>query len=293
MRKRYILIFLTLVLLLVPSISTLADPDNEPTDDSSFPEVNSESSTGSSSSTIGSITDPPSNLKKGDIVLLRWSNREGVLRFVYWSHAMICSNPSWWDPYFYQAWHGVESRSWYQIMNDIQEDKGNLINRAVLRLRTPYYRNSYINNALWFIESKFGAPYDCWSQEVSYHPPHKQVKPNPDSWWYQKLPPSGYVGPYNDPDVWVENFSYNERVRYQWYENGQWHHRWVYPAQEYYCTELVWAAYFQGSQGNLYLEYTPDLGAIRGMEFYLDLLHFKRVHTWNPWDVHPGPYDEC
>jgi hypothetical protein len=59
-----------------------------------------------------------------------------------------------------------------------------------------------------------------------------------------------------------------------------------------YFGEIVWASYFNRSQGKVYLEYTPDTNAIRGLEIYKDD-QVRIIHYWNHADVKPGPRDEC
>ncbi|RLF41681.1 MAG: hypothetical protein DRN12_02575 [Thermoplasmata archaeon] len=104
-----------------------------------------------------------------------------------------------------------------------------------------------VADTIKFAESKVNLPYDSDSQFGL----RKQVKDSPDlngkdKWWYGALPPRGGSG---NTGTWIYWFSHP-----------------VSWAKKYYCTELVWAAYFQGSQGNRYLENTPDLGPVRGWE---------------------------
>ena len=100
------------------------------------------------------------------------------------------------------------------------------------------------------------------------------MKRYPDSWWWNKLPPIGYYGPHTTAEWWVNRFS--DRVRYN-------------HADEYYCTELCWAAYFQGSLGKKYLEATPDEYAITGEEIQKCPL----TYTVSGPTLSPEAYDEC
>ena len=83
------------------------------------------------------------------------------------------------------------------------------------------------------------------------------MKEQPDSWWADVLPPEGYIGPYNSDSWdswWMDRFSGDH-------------------GNEYYCTELVWAAYFQSygeAKYHHYLEKNPDALAIRGWELEHD-----------------------
>ncbi len=307
--RNLVLLFGTLVILLVPSTLTLADPDNdskeslpEPDDEIIFPDdettdplvdsndevadssLDDESTSSISGSTSGkstpSIEDPP-GLAEGDIVLLRWNNPQGLLRTVYWSHAMLCHDNNKNNPKFYHAWNGVEDSTWSEIIDrSHQHDRRGLANRAVVRLNG--YSSSYIEGAIDFASDRYTDGvrhyYDFWSQKFN----HKQVQPVPSSWWRYVLPPQNhhYHGP-SDHQSWIDAFSYNDRQWY-WYD-GSWHDQ--YPAQDYYCTEFVWAAYFQGSEGDIYWEHTADIEAISGMEILYDsdLNLFKNIYY--PSDV--------
>ncbi len=258
MRNRYILIFLTLVLLLVPSISIIV------------------------TARTGSIYDPPNDLQKGDIVLLRWKYPSGILALVYWSHAMLCSDPDTFR--FIHAWNGVENSTWSEVMQRTKTDgRGGLVNRAVVRLKYP--PSGAISGAVKFANQLWqegGHPYDETSQWNNL----KQIKRWADTWWKNKLPPQGYdhnLYP-SDKYWWIKRFS-----NYYYDSQGRWHFHYNY-AQAYYCTELVWAAYFQGSHGNVYWERSPDPGAISGRE----ILRYPGAsnETYDPNDIHSYPYDD-
>ena len=93
MRKRYILIFLTLVLLVVPSISTIV--------------------------TASGGHPLPNNIRKGDIVLIKWKNTNGAPwyeHFVWWNHAMLYIGKIHGVDRVIHAWNGTENLSWYDAM---------------------------------------------------------------------------------------------------------------------------------------------------------------------------------
>ena len=228
MRNRYFLIFLTLVLLVVPSISL----------------------------TVGGYPLPP-GIKKGDIVLIQWKNKpEGIHKYLTWDHAMLYIGRFNGVDKVIHAWHGVENSSWSEAMS-YNNDYGGVNKMVVVRLKevTDPDKDPLVAGAVNFADRKWreGHPYyDRWSQDI--HHLRKQVQPVADDWWDKVIPSS-----------WIPWFTYNGPVTYEGRES--------HPANEYYCTELVWAAYFENNghkENHRYLEFMRDKYAVSGWEIEHD-----------------------
>lgn len=207
----------------------------------------------------------PQNIHEGDIVLIQWGDKEnlpwGLLfhKYLYWDHAMLYTDAV--DDRVIHAWAGVQDLDWNTAMG-YNDQYGGVEKLGLVRVTN---NEDVIQNAEAFAEDKVGHPYDVDSQKILN--PRKQIQPDPEDWWYDVLPSS-----------WVTRFSDNT--------NGR--------ADKYYCTELVWAAYFNATLGQDYLEFSPDRYAIRGMEIWLDADGTQINPT--PYDVgNPQPmlYDEC
>jgi len=253
MRSRYILIFLTLVLLLVPSISIVVTASYE----------------------------PPTGTKKGDIVLIQWKQPTGSYTQLTWHHAMLyvgkfngvdkvihawkdkdgrnsTRNDTWSYAFNLNKQYHGGIKKWIIVrVNSVDDDKWNSVWNEVFSFADRLWREHHTGSHLHL--------YDTWSQAASHL--RKQVKSHPnvnpggeERWWLDVLPPKGYYGS-SDPMWWVNRFSQPDDH-----------------ADEYYCTELIWAAYFQGSgKANLrtkdthvYLEHGADPNSVSGWEIEHD-----------------------
>ncbi len=228
MRSGYILIFLTLVLLVVPSISIIVTADSG-----------------------GTHYPLPNGIQKGDIVLIRWAHNISLFYSgLTYHHSMLYIGKINGVPRVIDAdvpdddpEGSVLNETWDDAMDRIYEHHGGYEKMVVVRVVPDPDHPYMIRDARkQFAEKKVDLPYDFDSQYV----PRKQVQPTPESWWDDALPPDGVTG---STWIWKYCFSHPKNL-----------------ADRYYCNELVWAAYFDASEGNRYLEESPDLGAIRGWE---------------------------
>jgi hypothetical protein len=224
---------------------------------------------------IQSITPPlmattiyqvPQNIQYGDIILIQWGDRDNLSqdiwfhKFLYWNHAFLYVGGE--DNNVIHTWDVTRNESWNNAISRQEDPYGGVAKLGLARATTDATERRL---AIQFAEDKLGHPYDTMSQAVAN--PRKQIQPDVEGWWYDVL-----------PSTWVSRFCYNDSGR----------------AWNYYCTELTWAAYFNATAGDKYLEYTSDKYALRGMEIWLDddVTHINPT-PYNVGNPQPMLYDEC
>ena len=177
MRSRYILIFLTLVLLVVPSVSMVIADSGQPPHH-----------------------PLPAGIKRGDIVLIRYKNIPPAYTGLTYQHAMLyldrCSDGTY--RVIDADGPGVLNETWDQAIDRVYDRHGGYTKMVVIRV-TQYSQDvsheDMVAETIDFANSKVGLSYDNASQFGLC----KQVKDHPDldskdSWWYGALPPRGGSG---------------------------------------------------------------------------------------------------
>ena len=243
--RNLVLLFGTLVILLVPSLSIV----------------------------VMASYEPPDGTKEGDIVLIQWKQPTGSYTQLTWHHAMLYIGKfNGVDRAIHarkdsSGRNGIRNDTWSYAFNLNKQYHGGIKKWIIVRVNPLDDYPQVYPKVFKFAEKAnvTGAKYDLWSQTSSLR---KQVKSHPDvspggedEWWKAVLPPKGCRVHVNDPMWWVDRFS--EPADH---------------AEEYYCTELIWAAYFQGSgeaylrtkDTHIYLEHGADPNSVSGWEIEHD-----------------------